>query len=87
MLIYIKIKTCSYRLISTNKILYNYEVIPFYLLIFIIIAPTIDSNKTNEDIISHIEKLVYNIFPILIISCVSAMEPSHEFEITYVIVS
>jgi hypothetical protein len=40
-------------------------------------APTIANNKINNDIISHINRLVYIILPIAIISVFSINEPSH----------
>ena len=60
----------------------NNQYYKAFFFILIIIAPTIANNNIKEEIINHIEKLVYNIFPILIISWVSLIEPSHEFEIT-----
>lgn len=45
---------------------------------FITIAPTMASNKINNDKISHKDKLVYNILPTAVISILSTIEPSQE---------
>lgn len=45
-------------------------------LIFILIAPTIANNKINNDIISHMNKFVYIMLPMAIISVLSINEPS-----------
>ena len=43
----------------------------------ILIEPIIANNNISNDIINHKDKLVYSIFPILIISKFSIKEPSH----------